>query len=259
MKRVLTIAGSDSSGGAGIQADLKTFAQLGAYGLSVVTAVTAQNSLGVQKIFKVAPKVVAAQIDSVARDIGVDACKVGMLYSPQLVDIVADRIHRRKIANVVLDPVVFAKDGTRLLTARAVDRMKRILLPLATVVAPNIGEAELLSSMEIKNTADAAKAAESIARFGSRYVLIKGGHLDGEPVDVLWDGKSIREFRGTRIEGESMRGTGCVLTAAISALMAQDHEVPEAVLFAKQFVASAIEHSVKLGKGKVRFYGGGVE
>jgi hydroxymethylpyrimidine/phosphomethylpyrimidine kinase len=260
MKRVLTIAGSDSSGGAGIQADLKVYAQLGVYGLSVVTAVTAQNSLGVQKILKVAPRVVAAQIDSVTRDIGVDACKVGMLYLPQLVDVVVDRIHRRKIANVILDPIVFAKDGTRLLTTRAVERMKKVLLPLATLVAPNIGEARLLSGIEVTDTATAAAAAEKIAQFGSRYVLIKGGHLGGEPVDVLFDGQSIREFRGARVEGDPMRGTGCVLTAAISAFVAQGHEVPDAVAFAKQFVASAIEHSIKLGKGGVRFHSGsGVE
>jgi hydroxymethylpyrimidine/phosphomethylpyrimidine kinase len=259
MKRVLTIAGSDSSGGAGIQADLKVFAQLGAYGVCAVTAVTAQNSMGVQKIFKVAPRVVASQIDSVTRDMGVDACKIGMLYSPQLVDVVAERIHRREIVNVTLDPVIFAKDGSRLLTAKGVERMKRVLLPQTLLVSPNVQEAEILSKVKVSDTASAVAAAEKIWGFGPRYVLIKGGHLDGEPIDVLFDGESAREFRGARVEGDPMRGTGCVLSAAITVFLAQGHSVPDAVTFAKQFVAAAISHSVKLGKGKVRFYSGGVE
>jgi hydroxymethylpyrimidine/phosphomethylpyrimidine kinase len=256
MKRVLTIAGSDSSGGAGIQADLKVFAQLGVYGLSVVTAVTAQNSKGVQKIAKVAPRVVAAQIDSVVRDIGVDACKIGMLYAPQVVDLVAERIHRREIRNVVVDPIVFAKDGSRLLTARAVARMTRHLFPRALLVAPNVAEAELLSGIEVHDTASAAEAAAKIREMGPQYVLIKGGHLEGNPTDILFDGQTIREYPGERVEGEPMRGTGCVLTSAIAALLALDHPVPEAVEFAKQFVTSAIAHAVKLGKGKVMFYTG---
>ncbi|MDO8588282.1 MAG: bifunctional hydroxymethylpyrimidine kinase/phosphomethylpyrimidine kinase [Armatimonadota bacterium] len=256
MKRVLTIAGSDSSGGAGIQADLRVFAQLGVYGTCAVTAVTAQNSRGVQKVSKVAPRIVAAQMDSVTRDIGVDACKIGMLYSPQLVDIVAERIHRREIANVTLDPIIFAKDGTRLLSAKGVERMKRSLLPCVLLVAPNVGEAQILSGLEIRDAAAAAAAAKEIWKLGPKYVLIKGGHLDGEPVDVLFDGETSREFRGERVEGEPMRGTGCVLTAAITALLAQGHDIAEAVTFAKQFVATAIAKSVKLGKGGVRFYGG---
>jgi hydroxymethylpyrimidine/phosphomethylpyrimidine kinase len=256
MKRALTIAGSDSSGGAGIQADLKVFAQLGVYGICAVTAVTAQNSKGVQKIFKVAPKVVASQIDSTSRDIGVDACKVGMLYSPQLVDVVAERIHRREIANVTLDPVIFAKDGTRLLTAKAVQRIKKVLISQSLLVSPNVAEAGILSGIEVTDTKSAALAAEKIGQLGCRYVLIKGGHLDGEPVDVLFDGESVREYRGERVEGEPMRGTGCVLSAAITAFIAQGHPVPEAVAFAKQFVTSAISRSTKLGKGRVRFYAG---
>ncbi|MDO8684310.1 MAG: bifunctional hydroxymethylpyrimidine kinase/phosphomethylpyrimidine kinase [Armatimonadota bacterium] len=256
MKRVLTIAGSDSSAGAGIQADLKVFAQLGVYGMSAVTAVTAQNSRGVQKIYKVAPKIVAAQIDSVVRDIGADACKIGMLYSPQVVDLVAERIERRDIKNVVVDPIVFAKDGTRLLSARAVSRMINDLLPRATLVAPNVAEAELLSGIKVTDPQSAAMAAEQISKFGPDYVLIKGGHLDGEPIDVLFDGQSAREYRGERVAGPPMRGTGCALTAAIAALLAQGHSVQDAVAFAKQFVASAIAHAVKLGKGKVSFYTG---
>lgn len=285
MKRVLTIAGSDSSGGAGIQADLKVFAEIGVFGLSAVTAVTAQNSRGVQKVFKVAPRIIAAQIDSVTRDMGVDACKIGMLYTPQVVDIVADRLHRREIPNAVLDPVIFAKDGTRLLSVKAVERMKKALLPRVLLVAPNITEAEILSGVEITDISSAATAAKEIWNLAnaygvsafqcrnkppllqegvggrsqvvpSRYVLIKGGHLQGEPIDILFDGENVRDYRGERIEGDPMRGTGCVFTAAIAALLAQGHPVEDAITFAKQFVSSAIEHSIKLGKGKVRFYTG---
>ena len=256
MKRVMTIAGSDSSGGAGVQADLKVFAELGVYGLCAVTAVTAQNSKGVQKICKVAPRIVAAQIDSVTRDIGVDACKVGMLYSPQVVDIVAERVHRRNLDNVVVDPVVFAKDGARLLTARAVDRMRKNLFPQSLIVTPNIEEAELFSGMTVSDTASAARAAEKIWSFGPKYVLIKGGHLAGNPTDILYDGAAPREYAGGRIPGEPMRGTGCVLTAAIATFLAQGHPVGEAVALAKRFISRAISRAAKLGKGKVRFYTG---
>jgi len=256
MKRVLTIAGSDSSAGAGVQADLKVFAELGVYGLCAVTVVTAQNSKGVQKINKVPPRVVAAQIDSVTRDIGVDACKVGMLYSPQLVDTVAERIHRRELTNVVVDPIIWAKDGTRLLTARAVERMKKRLFPRALIVAPNVAEAELLSGVNISDATTAALAAETIWNAGCKYVLIKGGHLAGTPTDVLFDGDSPRKFTGDRISGDPMRGTGCVLTAAIAAFLALGHNAPDAVALAKRFVSGAITRAVKLGKGKTKFYTG---
>jgi hydroxymethylpyrimidine/phosphomethylpyrimidine kinase len=256
MKRVLTIAGSDSSGGAGVQADLKVFAELGVYGVCAVTAVTAQNSKGAQKVCKVAPRIVAAQIDSVTHDIGADACKVGMLYSPQVVDIVAERLHRRNLGNTVVDPVIFAKDGTRLLMARAMERMKRNLFPRALIVTPNIAEAELFSGMSVSDTASAARAAEKIWNFGPKYVLIKGGHLAGNPIDVLYDGDATREYAGERVSGEPMRGTGCVLTAAIAALLAQECSPPDAVALAKQFVSGAISRAVKLGKGKVTFYTG---
>lgn len=256
MKRILTIAGSDSSAGAGIQADLKAFARMGVYGTCAVTAVTAQNSKGVQKISKVAPKIVAAQIDSVMRDIGVDACKIGMLYSQQVVDHVADRIHRRKIPNVVLDPMIFAKDGTRLLSAKAVNRLKRNLLPRIFLVAPNIPEAELLSGIKIEAREDIAAAAAKLLEMGPKYVLIKGGHLQGNPVDYLFDGNEITEFEGNRIAGSPMHGTGCVLTAAIAAGLALGYSVPEAAARAKTFVTAAIAEAVTLGKGKMRFYSG---
>lgn len=256
MKRALTIAGSDSSGGAGIQADLKAFAQIGVYGLSAITAVTAQNSLGVQKVNKVPPRIVAAQIDAVARDIGTDACKIGMIYSEQVVSVIAERIERRKITNVVLDPVIFAKDGSRLLLARGVDRLRKELIPRCTVVAPNLAEAAELAKREVADLEDAKEAAKIIRGFGAKYVLIKGGHLEGDPIDLLYDGEEFTEFRGKRIEGKSLHGTGCIMTAAIAARLALGDTVPEAVKFAKGFVASAIEASVRLGKGKMWYYPG---
>ncbi|MBI2844676.1 MAG: bifunctional hydroxymethylpyrimidine kinase/phosphomethylpyrimidine kinase [Armatimonadetes bacterium] len=257
MRTALTIAGSDSSGGAGIQADLKVFAELGVYGLSVVTAVTAQNSQGVRKINKVPPRVVAAQIDAVVRDIGADACKIGMLFSEQNVSIAAERIERRDIPNVVLDPVIFAKDGSRLLLARAVERMRRDLIPCCLMVAPNLAEAEELAKLPVKDIESAKHAAIKISSLGARYVLIKGGHFDADPIDLLFDGERFAEFAGARIEGKSLHGTGCILTAAIAARLAHGDEARQAVAFAKGFVASAIEKSVKLGKGKLWYYAGG--
>ena len=257
MKCVLTIAGSDSSGGAGIQADNKVFADLGVYGLSVVTAVTAQDSRGVLKINKVPPRIVAAQIDAAARDVDIGACKIGMLFTPQIVSLVAERIARRELSNVVLDPVIFAKDGTRLLLSRAVDRMRRSLIPRCTLVAPNLVEAGELAKCEVKNTEDAKEAAKIIYDFGARFVLIKGGHLRDEPIDILFDGDQFNEYSSKRIHGKSMHGTGCVLTAAITARLALGDSVPDAVKFSKEYVTDAIKNSIEFGKGGLWYYVGG--
>lgn len=256
LKRVLTIAGSDSSGGAGVQADMRVFAEMGVYGMCAVTAVTAQNSLGVQKVEKIAPRIVAAQIDSCVRDIGVDACKIGMLYSHQIVNSVSERLRRREIKRVVLDPVTFAKDGTRLLLSKAVDCMKRQLLPLCELVAPNLEEAGLLSGIEVKDVSSAVDAAKAIFAMGSKNVLVKGGHFAGEPVDILFDGENVHRFSGRRIEGRVMHGTGCVLTAAIAARLALGESVYDAVKFAKDYVEQAIRSSVELGKGRLYYFNG---
>jgi hydroxymethylpyrimidine/phosphomethylpyrimidine kinase len=256
MKRVLTIAGSDSSSGAGIQADLKVFAELGVYGLCAVTAVTAQNSRGVQKINKVPPRIIAGQIDAVARDIGLDACKIGMLYTHQVVSLVAERLDRREIPNVVLDPVIFAKNGARLLLARGAERMKRQLIPRCTLVAPNLAEAAILAGREVADLAAARDAARAIHDFGARYVLIKGGHLEGEPIDLLFDGERFIEYPGKRVRGRTMHGTGCILTAAITARIALGDTAPDAVRFAKDYVAAAMKNSVKLGKGGLWYFAG---
>jgi len=257
VKLALTIAGSDSSGGAGIQADLKVFADLGVYGLSVVTAVTAQNSLGVQKINKVPQRIVAAQIDSVVRDMGVDACKIGMLFSEEIVSRVAERIVRREIPNVVLDPVIFAKDGSRLLLARAVQRMRQELIPKCLIVTPNLVEADELAKIQVTDLDSVKEAAKRIHDFGPNYVLIKGGHLDGEPVDMLYDGSQFVEYRSERVEGPTMHGTGCVFSAAITARLARGDSVQDSIKFAKDYIVASIKKSVKLGKGQMWYFTGG--
>ena len=251
IRRVLTIAGSDPSAGAGVQLDLKVFERLGVYGMTVVTAVTAQNTLGVQRIEKVSPTTIAIQIDSVARDIGVDACKIGMLYHETVVDTVAERIDRREIPNVVLDPVIMAKDGTRLLSAKGVHRMRHRLIPASLVVTPNAEEAGILAEMPVKGLDDLREAAAVIQGFGCQYVLAKGGHLAGEAVDVLYDGESFLELPGTRIEGTPVHGTGCAFSAALAARIALGDSVPDAARFAKGLVAELIKSAVKIGKGNL--------
>ncbi|MBP6965708.1 MAG: bifunctional hydroxymethylpyrimidine kinase/phosphomethylpyrimidine kinase [Armatimonadetes bacterium] len=247
--RVLTIAGSDPSAGAGIQADLRVFERLGCYGMTVVTAVTAQNTVGVQKIHKVPPRIIAAQIDSVMRDVGADACKIGMLYTQQAVDVVSERIDRREISNVVLDPVIAAKDGTRLLSGKGIERMKRRLIRRCLVVTPNAVEAGILSGVEVRSVTELREAAGVIHGYGCGYVLAKGGHLDGEATDVLFDGKEFVELPALRIEGPPMHGTGCAFSAALAARIALGDDVPAAARFAKGFVADLIKSAVNIGRG----------
>jgi hydroxymethylpyrimidine/phosphomethylpyrimidine kinase len=251
MRRVLTIAGSDPSAGAGIQLDLKVFEKLGIYGTSVIASVTAQNTLGVQKVYKLPQTIIAAQIDSVMCDIGTDACKIGMLLSHQAVETVAERVHRRQIPNVVLDPVIAAKDGTTLLSATGVKRMKRFLIPRVLMVTPNVPEAEILSGVKIKSPADLKSAANAILDMGVPWVLVKGGHLEGTPVDTLFGEGLQAEFPGERIEGRPVHGTGCALSAAIAARIAMGDDVPAASEFAKDFVAGLIKNAKKIGRGNL--------
>jgi len=249
----LTIAASDSSSGAGIQADLAAFRDLGVYGLCAVTNVTAQDSHGVHKVNKVPPMIVTAQIDAAMRDYNVGACKIGMLYSPRIVDVVAERIARRKIPNVVLDPVMNAKRGEVLLTGPAIKRMKRWLIPKVTLITPNADEADKLTGIVVKNVATAKDAAKALVEMGAKYALVKGGHIEGEPVDVLFDGDSFHEFAGKRID-KNMHGTGCVLSAAIAARLSLGDDMRSAVEYAKDYVSKAIEHSVRLGKGQLDYF-----
>ncbi len=248
MKRVLTIGGSDPTGGAGIQMDLKVFQALGVWGLSCVTNVTVQTTYGVQKINKVPPHIVARQIDSAALDIGIDACKIAMLYAPRVVSVVAERIERRHIPNVVLDPLIWAKDGRRLITPKAWERLKKELLPLTLITTPNIPEAEELSEIPLRSLQDIEKAAEVIHKLGARYVLIKGGHLPSDPVDVLFDGEKFHKFPSPRIE-KIVHGTGCILSSAIASYLALGKSVLESVASAIEFTRSAIGRALLLGKG----------
>lgn len=254
-KAALTIAASDSSSGAGIQADLAVFRDMGVYGLCAVTNVTAQNSQGVRKINKVPPMIVTAQIDAAMRDFQVASCKIGMLYSPRIVDVVAERIARREIPNVVLDPVMKAKKGEVLLTEPAIKRLKRWLIPKVTLITPNADEAEKLTGIAVRDVAGAKDAAKILIDMGARNVLVKGGHIGGEPVDILFDGENFHEFAGRRLE-KNMHGSGCVMSAAIAARLALDDDIISAVGFAKDYVSRAIEHSIRLGKGNLDYFFG---
>ncbi len=246
--RVLAVAGSDSAGGAGIQADLKTMLALGGHGMTVVCAVTAQNSVGVQGYWEMPPDAVAAQLSSVLGDIGVDAVKTGMLASAVIVDTVCG-VLRGGSAPIVVDPVAVSKHGDSLLSAGTVEAVKEQLLPLATVVTPNLLEAELLTGLQITDEAGMLKAAEVIFALGPRWVLVKGGHLAGNPVDLLFgDGRLIR-IPGARIATRHTHGTGCTLASAIASWLARGADVPTAVESAKEYVTGAIDGGFPLGAG----------
>ncbi|WP_204057710.1 bifunctional hydroxymethylpyrimidine kinase/phosphomethylpyrimidine kinase [Microbispora corallina] len=246
--RVLTIAGSDSGGGAGIQADLKTMLALGVHGMSVIAAVTAQNSLGVQGYWELPPEAVRAQLDSVLGDIGAQAIKTGMLASPVLVETVAE-VLAGVSAPVVVDPVGVSKHGDSLLEPAAVTTVKSLLLPTATVVTPNLWEVEQLTGVKVEDEDDLPRAAEAVLALGPRWALIKGGHLPGEPVDLLTDGTSEHRFRAERHDNRHTHGTGCTLASAIASCLALGEDVPEAVLRAKEYVTGAIERGFPLGSG----------
>jgi hydroxymethylpyrimidine/phosphomethylpyrimidine kinase len=246
--RVLAIAGSDSGGGAGIQADLKTMLALGVHGMTVVCAVTAQNSVGVQGYWELPPEAVRAQLDSVLGDIGAQAIKTGMLASAEIVLAVTDRLSAVD-APVVIDPVAVSKHGDSLLSPGALDALKNHLLPLATVVTPNLLEAELLTGMTITDEKAMLAAARQIASRGPRWVLVKGGHLPGNPVDLLFgDGQVIR-LPGHRIASRHTHGTGCTLASAIASHLALGADVPAAVESAKEYVTGAIDGGFPLGAG----------
>jgi hydroxymethylpyrimidine/phosphomethylpyrimidine kinase len=246
--RVLTVAGSDSGGGAGIQADLKTMLALGVHGMSVVTAVTAQNSLGVHGYWELPAEAVDAQLVAILDDIGVDAVKTGMLASPELVSVTAARL-REGTAPLVVDPVCVSKHGDELLVPAAVERMKSELLPLATVLTPNLAEVERLTGAVVVDVAGQRLAARALLDFGPTWVLIKGGHLEGDAVDLLTDGDVALEFRGPRLDNRHTHGTGCTLASAIASRLALGDDVPAAVSAAKSYVTGAIRGGFALGAG----------
>ena len=250
--RALTIAGSDSGGGAGIQADLKTFSALGVYGTTALTAVTVQNTRGVSGYEPVSPEVVGAQIRAVATDIGVDAAKTGMLASADIVRAVADAVEETGIGNLVVDPVFVSKHGHALLAPDAVGALRGRILPLATIVTPNLPEAAGLADMEVRTREDMRRAAEALLLLGPRAVLIKGGHLEedgGEAADLFADASRQEWVSAERVDTPHTHGTGCTLSAAIAAHLARGADLVEAVRAGKSFVTEAIRHALALGTG----------
>ena len=251
LPRVLTVAGSDSGGGAGIQADLKTFAALDVYGMSALTALTAQNTVGVHGVHEVPPDFVTLQLDVVLSDIGADVVKTGMLSSAEIIAAVVKGLSAHDVRTLVVDPVCASKHGDALLRPDAIDAMRTGIIPLAEVVTPNLGEVSLLTGVEVNSRADLIVAARAVKDLGARWVLIKGGHLtDGdEAVDLLFDGKQEVYLAGPRHRTRDTHGTGCTLASAIAAYRARGLDVLAAVSAAKDYVSGAIANGLRLGTG----------
>ena len=249
MPTAMTIAGSDSGGGAGIQADLKTFAALGVYGTSTLTAITAQNTVGVNAVHEIPTDIITAQIDAVLSDIGADAVKTGMLASSSIIQCVASALERRPVPWLVVDPVMVAKSGDALLWEDAVDALKTLLVPLASVITPNIPEAEALTGIKIESDSQVREAAEAFIAMGAKSVVVKGGHREGPATDLFFDGSAFHEFTSPRIETVNTHGTGCTFASAVAAGLARGVSILEAVGLAKEFVTEAIRSSFPVGQG----------
>jgi hydroxymethylpyrimidine/phosphomethylpyrimidine kinase len=253
LPRVLTIAGSDSSGAAGAQADLKTFTARGVFGMSALTLVTAQNSTGIQALEVLPPALIAAQIDSILSDSGVDALKTGMLLKPEIIRLVAQKIDQYGIRSVVVDPVMVTGDGRRLLDAEGDRAYIEALFPKALIITPNLDEAQLLTGHRVRTISEMYIAAELLHNMGARYVLLKGGHAEDEDViDLLYDGKSFEEFRGKRLPQWNARGTGCTFASTIAAELAKGSPMNEAVTAAKDYVTRALAAAEGLNVGAGR-------
>lgn len=250
LKTALTIAGSDSSGGAGIQADIKAFQANGVFGMSALTAVTVQNTQGVTGVQDMMPEIISGQINSVFEDIEINAIKIGMLSSVETIKIVSETLKDKDLPQVVLDPVMISKSGFLLIADDAIDSMKELLFPLASIVTPNTHEASRLTGIEINTIDDMKKACEEIIKTGCKSVLVKGGHLEGEEcVDVLFDGKEFRYFTEKRINTKNTHGTGCTLSSAIAANLAKGHDLFKSVENSKEYITGAIENSLEIGHG----------
>jgi len=247
--RALTIAGSDSGGGAGIQADLKTFSAFRVFGMSVLTAVTAQNSLGVQGVENLPPAFVAQQLRSVLEDFGADAAKCGMLSTAPIIEAVATELTRHRIEKLVVDPVMVAKSGDQLLQPEARAALADHILPLALLVTPNLPEAEVLAGIRVAEPEDMEEAARRIHLMGPRYVLVKGGHLKGDATDLLWHGRDFTRFSTPRIDSQNTHGTGCTFSAAIAAGLARGQALGDAIRSAKAYVTRAIREGFQAGRG----------
>lgn len=249
MKKVLTIAGSDSGGGAGIQADLKTFSAHGVFGMSVITAVTAQNTLGVLAVQEVEPEIIAKQMEAIFEDMGADSVKIGMVSNTKAIKTIAAGLTKYEVKNVVLDPVMISKSGHHLLQPEAQEALIQELVPKATVITPNLHEAQALTGMKITSVAEMEDAALALYELGPQNVLVKGGHLKNEAVDVLFDGKKMYYYESPRIESKHTHGTGCTLSAAIASNLALGYSLQEAVARAKEYITVAIKHGLAIGKG----------
>ncbi len=251
--RALTIAGSDSGGCAGIQADIKTFSALGVFGMSAITALTSQNTLGVTHVYPVSPESVTHQIDAVMSDIGANTVKTGMLFSAEIISAVVGRLKHWQVDNLVVDPVMVSTTGAILLQESAVEEMVRHLFPLARVITPNLPEAEALTGGKITSDSDRREACKAIARKGARSVVLKGGHAgdrSGKAVDLWYDGKSFYEFTSDWVETKNLHGTGCTFSSAIAAYLALSHTLEESLRLAKKYIASAITAGGNLSIGQ---------
>lgn len=249
MKKVLSIAGSDCSGGAGIQADLKTFSAHGVFGMSVIVSVVAENTSRVIDIQNITPDMIGKQIDAVFEDIEVDAVKIGMLSTPECMKAVAEKMLQYKPSNIVIDPVMYAKNGCPLMEETSVDTLIQTIIPLADVLTPNIPEAEKITNMQISSISDMEDAAKKIHRMGCKAVVVKGGHATGNALDILFDGKNIYHFDNIRIDTRNTHGTGCTFSSAIASQLSKGVALNIAVEQAKAYVTMAIEHSLAIGKG----------
>lgn len=249
MKKVLTIAGSDSCGGAGIQADIKTFSALGTYGMSVITAVTVQNTQGVFGCQDISPDIIGGQIDAIFTDIEVDAVKIGMVSQIETICTIAQKLRQYQVAKAVVDPVMISKSGFHLMQPEAKDALIRELIPLAYIVTPNLPEAEVITGMTIQDLEAMEEAARQIYAMGAKNVLIKGGHLADDATDLLFDGHQVIKLAGSRIATKNTHGTGCTLSSAIAANLAKGYTVVEAVTNAKAYITTAIANSLSIGHG----------
>ena len=250
MHKSLTIAGSDSSGGAGIQADLKTMTALGVYGMSAITALTAQNTTGVQSIFEVTPKFLEEELDSIFTDIFPDSVKIGMVSNAELIRVISKKLREHNAKNIVVDPVMVSTSGSKLMEDGAKDTLLSELFKVADIITPNIPEAEALTGQSIKSKDDMVEAAKKIGEFFEGYILLKGGHSTDDADDLLYKNSEKIWIKGERIENPNTHGTGCTLSSAIASYLAMGHDVPESVHLAKEFITGAISAKLDLGKGR---------
>lgn len=250
MHKSLTIAGSDSSGGAGIQADLKTMTALGVYGMSAITALTAQNTTGVRSIFEVTPKFLVDELDSIFTDIFPDSVKIGMVSNADLIRVISKKLREYNAKNIVVDPVMVSTSGSKLMADGAKDTLLSELFKVADIITPNIPEAEALTGQSIKSKEDMVEAAKKIGEFFEGYILLKGGHSTDDADDLLYKNSEKIWIKGERIENPNTHGTGCTLSSAIASYLAMGHDVPESVHLAKEFITGAISAKLDLGKGR---------